>query len=275
MKFWKFLTIPLAIVLVLFTLGGCTEKKIVTDKVYREYYYNSATTKFFTTGKTIRFPEDKKSCFTHFDSDTYIQSTVTFAEGMNAFSLKCEGAILDNLKNSFKDNLLENYGDVLDAGAIEALTNSVTMAEEYYYTGDKIIASKSIAYTRTTKYEGSLSSLEGIYYDVNQKNYLKIADGFLYSQNTEDEKFTKKIAKYTINGDIIVFTKTDSEGNIYYIEGREVKTAYLYFTIDYPENFTISADFKDSEWNKAIASDAEKYRGQGVAVLAGSFFKVS
>ena len=273
MKFCKFLVIPLVIIFVLFAFAGCSEKKVVANKTYQEYYYNSATSKFFSTGKNLKFEEDMKSCYTYFDKDTYIQSMATFADGMNAFSLVCEGAILDNVKSAFKENLLKTYGDVLDVGTIETLASSVMMSEEYYYTSDKIVASNAIAYAKNTK-DDSLSSFEGIYYDVNNNAYFKIADGFLFSHDAKKDEFVTKTAKYTINGDIIVFTKTDSDGNIYYVEGKEIKTAYLYFTIDYPENFSISADFKDSEWNKAITSYVEKYKGQSVSVLASSFFKL-
>ncbi len=265
--------IALIIVLVLASvcaLSGCNTKKLVSSADYYECYYSSNSQRYLQSGKSMRFSEDLTSCFTYFADSTYIQATVKMADGINGFSVSYDATMLNQLKKSYTEYLTAQ--GTMDAADIKTLTDAIVVEEEMYYSEKKVISANAVTYTRSTNFEGALDSLEGVYYSVENDTYIKLFDGYMYSYDATAKTFSTITAKYTINNDIVYFTKTNADGSIYYQENRTVKTAYLYFTVDYPENFEINANFDDTEWNKAIKDDVAKYRGNSVACLATSFY---
>ncbi len=274
-KFTKIVAMVTLAVILVFLFAGCNKTRLLYEKDYVEYYYDSALNRYIATGRKLRLNENKISFTMTFANDTSVTGSLSLEEDINGLVLTVPSEAFAPFKANYSQYLQQAYADMYSSETIQALLDEIKIMEQMYYDKKHIFSSRSIQLIKAVSENDknpNYSIFEGLYDSVKDADlqYL-FRNGKLFTvQNGK----TSDIAygTYSINESYITVTRTDADGNIMYKEGMPITLSYLYTTISYPDNFTLTTDVDDEEYNKFVESTAKLLAGKTLAVLVSTFY---
>lgn len=276
-KLTKATTFLIMIIILSVALLGCNTNVLHYNTDYTEYYFDSTQNRFIKTGRNLYLNENKLSFTMKFANDTSVTGALVVEEDINGLVLSVADEAFAPFKTNYSEYLSQEYGEIYSTETIQAMLDQINIMEQLYYNKNHIFSSRSMQLIKAISEEDenvNYSNFEGLYDSVKDADmqYL-FTNGKLYTV-IDGVTSEKAYGTYTVNENYVTVIRTDEDGEPIYKEGELVKLSYLNTTISYPDDFTLTSNVDDEDYNSFVEDAASLLAGKTISVLVNSFYIV-